>query len=322
MKYQLLSLLLVLASALTLPAHAQSGDAILRCDPGTLIKDIDGGWKSYYAAGHGAGFKECAIPLTPGRHQIQVCYSVSLGGATMVGGSMIANEATCGRSRDFTLDSQAGRTYRVRMNFSADWQASIDDVTELEAGLTYDDPPPKPKRSGSRKDEETLLILRATPDYTMLGLQKGLIRGKWFTVGQFGALKLFGVSRKGVPDGYHVFRAHAGDTFAFTSGQLMTGSILEIKSIVPCGDFPVRVYEDIPAGKVLYLGHLTFERAPGGYAAAYSDDLDEARAYIDSHRPDLAGRLEAAPFREARTANICRGTGYDLARESETPGKN
>jgi hypothetical protein len=300
--------------AAMLPVHAQSDGAMLRCDPGTVIKDIDRSWKSYYGASHGAGFKECAIPLSPGSHAIQVCYAVTTGGASSVGGVMVVNEATCGRSRELKIDAHPGRTYRVKMDFAGDWRAWIEDVTEVEAGLSYEEPPPKPKPGGSKKSSETILVLRATPGYAMLGLQKGVIRGKWFDVGQFGAVKLFNVSRKGVPDGYHVYRVHGGDTVAFASGQMMIGSVLEIRSIVPCGEFPIRVYEDIPPGKVLYLGHLDFRDAPGGYVGAYSDELDEARAYLDSHRPELSGRLEAARFREALTPNICRGTGHDLNR--------
>ncbi len=94
----------------------------------------------------------------------------------------------------------------------------------------------------------------------------------------------------------------------------MDGSVFEIHQYVACGDFPVRVYEDIPAGKVLYLGHVTVSKAPLGYVAAFSDDdLAEARAYIDAHHPELAGRLEAFPYREARTANVCNNAPYDLS---------
>jgi len=289
-------------------ANADATGAILRCDPATVIKDIDGAWKSYYNAGHMAGFKECAIPLSAGSHKIEVCYDASIGT-----GAMFSLEAVCGSDRELTLEAQAGHTYRVRLDLKREWNAWIEDVTETEAGLSYEEPPKKPKPTGSKKDRETTLILRATPAFALLGLQKGVIRGKWFTVGLFGGMGPVNFSRKGVPDGYHVFKAYAGDTLAFTSGQMMTGSVVNGRGMSPCNDFPVRVYEDIPAGKVLYLGHLTFAEVPGGYTGVYSDELDEARAYIDSHYPELAGRLEAAPFREAPTANICYGEGRDLS---------
>jgi hypothetical protein len=120
------------------------------------------------------------------------------------------------------------------------------------------------------------------------------------------------VSRKGVPDGYHIFRVSGGDTVGFISGQMMNTSILKIQSVAACDDFRIRVYEDIPARKVLYLGHLVIEDVPGGFVGGYRDDLAEARAYVDSHYPELAGRLEAAPFREALLPKFCFGMGFDL----------
>jgi len=57
---------------------------------------------------------------------------------------------------------------------------------------------------------------------------------------------------------------------------------------------------------------------PVAFGQAYrEDDLAEARAYIDAHRPELAGRLEAVPFRTALSPDLCRFTGYDL----RTPGQ-
>jgi len=302
---------IVLLASMAMGNHALSADssgAILRCDPATVIKDIDGVWKSYYNAGHMSGFKECAIPLAPGNHKIEVCYD-----ASVAMGSGLGLEAVCGSNRELTLDAVAGHTYRIKLELKRDWKAWIEDVTETEAGLSYEEPPKKPKPTGPKKDRETILIMRATPTYALLGLQKGVIRGKWFTTGQLGGIAPDNFSRKGVPDGYHVYKAYAGETLAFTSAQMMTGAILKMRGTSPCGDFPVRVYEDLPAGKVLYLGHLTFAEVPGGYTGVYSDEFDEARAYVDAHYPELAGRLEAAPFREAPTPNICFGDGRNLS---------
>jgi hypothetical protein len=299
----------MLGLVLAVPAvPADSPGAILRCDPATVIKNIDGSFKSYYSANHGSAFKECAIPLAPGHHKLEVCYD-----ASVAMGSMFGLEAVCGSNRELTLDAVAGHTYRIKLELKRDWNAWIEDVTESEATLSYAEPPKKPKPTGPKKDRETTLIMRATPTHAVLGLQKGVIRGKWYDVGQFGGMGPVNFSRKGVPDGYNVFKAYAGDTLAFTSAQLMTGSVIKLEGMSPCGNFPVRVYEDLPQGKVLYLGHLTFAKVPGGYTGVYSDDLDEARAYVDSHYPELAGRLEAAPYREAMTSRICFGDGNDLS---------
>ena len=299
--------LLVLLITGACVAHADSPNAILRCDPGTVIKKMDGSGKGWYSAGHGRGFADCAIPLTPGSHRLEVCYDASLQGG------LYSIEATCAENREVTVDAQSGHTYRLRLHLVRDWKAWIEDVTESEAGLSFEKPPKKPKPTGSKKERETILVMRATPDYAWLQLQTGAIRGKWFNYGNFGPVIPINVTSKGAPDGYHVFRAYAGDTFALTWGQMMIGSILVPKNFAPCGDFPERVYQDIPAGKVLYLGHLSIQDAPGGYVGTYVEDLAEARAYVDAHYPEYAGRLEAAPFREARTGNICRGMGGDLS---------
>lgn len=307
------TLTMLASHSLALGQVGGSGDAILRCDPAVEIRKIDGDSKRAFSAGFDQTFRECAIPLSPGSHKIEVCFD-SEGSAGYISAMTI-----CTPNREVTIEAKPGHTYRLKLDLHAPWKAWVDDVTESEARLSYEEPARKPKRSGPKKDLETYLILRATPEHAMLLLQKGVIRGKWFDTFMTGLPKLLNFSRKGVPDGYHVFRAYGGDTVAFVAGQMMTGEILEIRQVNSCGDFPVRVYENIPAGKVLYLGHYTIEDAPGGYVGSYrDDDLDEARAYIDAHRPELAGRLEAMPFQTALTPNLCRFTGYDLRTPEQT----
>ena len=295
-------------------ASADSPDAILRCDPATEIRKIDGDARRAFSAGFGQTFRECAITLSPGTHKVEVCHDTE-GSAGYIYAFTI-----CDPNREVTIEAQPGHTYRLKLDFHSPWKAWVDDVTESEAALSYEEPPEKPKPTGSKKDRETYLILRATPEHAVLGLQKGVIRGKWFDPSAFGVPKLLNFSRKGAPDGYLVFKAHGGDTLAFVSGQMMDGSILAIKQVISCGDFPVHVFENIPSGKVLYLGHYTIQDAPGGYVGSYrNDDLAEARAYIDSHRPELAGRLEAVSFHTARTANLCRYSGFDLRTAEQVP---
>jgi len=295
-------------------ANADPSDAILRCDPATEIRKIDGDSRRAYSASFGQSFRECAISLSPGSHKIEVCYD------TEGSAGYLYAYTICKPNREVTIEAQPGRTYRLKLDFHSPWKAWVEDVTESEADLSYDEPPENTKPTGSKKDSETFLILRTTPEHAMLALQKGVIRGKWFDPFMTGLPKLLNFSRKGVPDGYHVFRAYGGDTLAFVAGQMMTGKILEIKQVTSCGDFPVRVYENIPPGKVLYLGHYSIQDAPGGYVGSYrDDDLAEARAYIDAHRPELAGRLEAVPFHTAQTANLCRFSGSDLRTAGQAP---
>jgi len=314
MNHALSIALLILLSAGANPANAGDADAILRCDPATVIRKIDGDPKRAYKAGFGQSFQECAIPLSTGTHQLELCFD-SEGSA-----GYIYAEIVCTPNREVTLDAKPGHTYRIKLDLHADpWKVWVDDVSESEAGLSYEKPLKKPKPSGSKKEQETYLILRTTPQHAQLALQKGEIRGKWFDPFMTGLPKLLNFSRKGVPDGYHVFRAHAGETVAFVAGQMMTGKVLEIRQVTSCGDFPVHVYEDLPAGKVLYIGHYTIQDAPGGYVGTWrDDDLAEARAYLDSHHPELVGRLEVVPFHTALSANLCRFSGTDLRTAGQT----
>lgn len=288
-------------------AAADPAGAVLRCDPATLIKRIDGDLKAYHNAGNGTSYEECEIPLAPGAHTISVCYDVVPAGAgpVVIGG-------VCSENRELAVNAEAGHTYRIKLSFRKEWTARIEDVTVTEADLSYARATDKPKPTGSKKERETILILQATPEYAFLTLQKGVPQGKWFTRDVYGGLKPFDYSTKGMPGGFHVVRAYAGDSIAVTNGKLLTGSIFVPKFVVPCGDFPVRVYEDIPAGKVLYLGHLSINESPPGYVGEYSDNIDAARTYLRAHYPDYAERLEPAKYRIMKETEVCRGQGTDL----------
>jgi hypothetical protein len=310
MKHAALALLTTTLAGCGAVFAADTQAATMRCDPATVIKKIDGDDKQWYNAGHGQRFRECAIPLTPGPHTLEVCVDA---GNTAWPVSLVA---VCAENRRVTVDAQPGRIYRLRIALALardQWNASIEDVTEAEAGLPYTETAKKPRSRGANKGLETIVVLRATPEYAFLGLQEGTAQGKWFQIGNAGTLKVINSKSHRAPDdGYHIVRVFAGDTFAMTWARVTTGSAYTATGIVPCGNFPVRVYEGIPGGKVLYLGHLVLTKAADEYVGEYHDDLAEARAYIDAHRPDLAGRLETAPFRELRASNICRGMGDDL----------
>src|SRR5689334_7124037 len=152
---------ILLVALLPSMAFAQSPPAsspMLRCDPGTVIQDIDGVTKSYYYAGDGAGFKECAIELSPGPHVVRACFSLGAVGTTSIGGSDVAFGGYCVKARELSVDAAAGHTYRIKFDLAADWKVFIEDVTEAEAGLSYAVRPEKPKPAGSKKERETILV--------------------------------------------------------------------------------------------------------------------------------------------------------------------
>ena len=87
-------------------AQAQSQDAILRCDPGTVIQDMDGASRSFYAAGEGSAFKECAIPLSQGPHTLRVCFGLGATGSTSISGAEVASGNICMEKRELTVDAK------------------------------------------------------------------------------------------------------------------------------------------------------------------------------------------------------------------------
>lgn len=300
-----------LAAMLTYPAfsHAQepsAGHGTLRCDPGVVIKSIDGK-EEIVKAGNDKTFVDCAIPLAPGFHELETCHEIHTGDLV----------AECKETSLLQLTAKAGGAYRVRLaldpRVKEGWRAFLEDVTESEAQYTFAKPAKKPKPSGSKKGLETVLVLGATPQHAWLFLEKGQVFGKWFTYGSlFGPLRSKGQSTSGVPGGYHIVKVTGGDTVALTGGRMMEGSIFVAKGMHPCGDFPLRVYEDLPAGKVLYLGHLNVKTGPFGYVGQYSDDLEATRKFLAQREPELAQRLEPASFRLLSVADVCYGRGYDL----------
>lgn len=228
--------------------------------------------------------------------------------------------AKCEQNRSVTIDARAGRSYRIKFKLAHDWKAWAEDVTESEAGFSFAEPAKKPKPEGSKKDRETFLVVRATPTYAWLIYNRGVVFGKWFLARGLNSIRSKGQSTKGVPEGYHIMRVSAGDTVAMTGGRMMIGSMFVAKNINPCGNYPLRVYEDIPGGKVLYLGNLTLTDAPGGYTEQYIDDLAEARAWLDAHEPELAGRLEVTSYRVLSTPYICYGFPGDMPGPPVIPG--
>jgi hypothetical protein len=301
----------MLATMLVVSPRSSADDsvaaqAILRCDPGVVIQSIDG-HEELHAAGNGQLFVECAVPLAPGSHEIEACHEIHTGRLV----------AKCQENSHFRVDAKAGGAYRVRLQLELkpdlEWKSWVEDVTDSESGFSFEKPARKPKPSGSKKDLETVVVMGATPEYAWLFLEKGQLLGKWFTHGSlFGPMRSKGQSTAGVPGGYHIIKVKAGDTIALTGGRMMEGSMFVAKGVHPCGDFPLRVYEDLPGGKVLYLGHLNLRTALLGYVGEYTDNLEAARSFLEQSEPELAKRLEPASFRVLSVADVCYGLGEDM----------
>jgi hypothetical protein len=65
------------------------------------------------------------------------------------------------------------------------------------------------------------------------------------------------------------------------------------------------VYEDLPGGKVLYLGDYHFDGASGSRRFTVTHDVEAARNFLRANHPDLIDKLVVADFRMLRTPELC-----------------
>jgi hypothetical protein len=278
--------------------HAQAVDAAtLRCDPYTIIWQIDG-----KRAGHGNSsgwsFKDCDIPLAAGTHMLQVCYDASSQSMNTV------TELRCDQPKDISFDAAAGRSYRLKATMGPGWKAWVEDVTEAEAGYSYVPRPKKPPPA-NKAERKSTLILRVSPQHVIPRFHRGRLLGPWIVPSR---TELKGENTgiaKAAPDGFVVVEADAGDDITITHVRLLEGSVFMPKHFFGCDDYQARVFEDITGGKVLYLGHMTLDGTDSAQKVTWTEDFDAARAYVDTHFPGLAGRLEKTSFTTRRLPVGC-----------------
>lgn len=280
-------------------ANADSADAILRCDPAVIIWKIDG--KSDAHGGtFASGFKDCAVPLSAGKHTFEVCYDAS---STSMNATI---ELRCDKPRDFTFDFSAGRTYRLKVAMGQPWNAWVVDVTEAEAGYSYEKPVSKPKPA-NKADRKTTLVLQVSPANAIPRVFSGKLLGPWFVPSMFETKGDNTGIAKAAPDGFVVVTADSGDNLTVTNVRILEGSVFMPKIYVGCDDYQSRVFDDVAGGKVLYLGHMHFEGDDGEQRVSWSDDIDAARKYVDAHFPKLAGKLESTRFTSRKLPQVCGG---------------
>ena len=65
------------------------------------------------------------------------------------------------------------------------------------------------------------------------------------------------------------------------------------------------MYEDLPGGKVLYLGDYHFEGSAGARRFTVTHDVEAARAFLRANHPDMLDKLVVADFRMLRTPELC-----------------
>src|SRR5262245_47182107 len=284
---------LVLGS-FALPAGAE--DAILRCDPGSIIKTVDGD-KSLRNA-NVFGDHDCAIRLSAGAHTVSVAYQWS------ASDFMFNYYDHSPADIDVAIDAKPDRIYRIKIKMGDPWAAWVVDVTADEAGLPTH---PSPKRADfkhlSKAERQVTLVMRIAPSDVVLAVRDGSTEGIWFR-GGYGQSAYYSEDESE----FAIRTANVGENISMlyaATGAKRWGT--KDKYLSPaCGETRVPVFENLPAGKVLYLGHYDFEVLPPALRMTFTQDgMAEAREYLRQHRPELADQLELASYRMVRLARPC-----------------
>ena len=281
---------------------AAPGGAILNCDTAVLITAVDGD-ASRKVQNHGWGRENCAIPLPAGPHVIDVCYDVY----NLLDDYKIPIPPKCTEVKRVELDAESGHVYRVKLVLDDPWRGWIVDVTSIEAGLPDRGPQVNKgrKRDVPKAERKSIVLLKIKPLNSTVFVDRGGSDDVWFyeDIG-FITRPLFKTKD---PQGFSLIELSIGDTFALNS--MMYPDKQEFGGYGgagPCDDSYFPVFEDLPGGKVLYLGHFDVEiNAPRPILNFDQRDLKEARAWLEKARPGLGAKLEVMPFRWGRTRWLC-----------------
>ena len=299
----LLVMLVVAAARVSAQSPATPDGAILNCDTAVKITAVDGD-SSRKFQNHGYAGEDCAIPLTQGRHVIDVCYSLHQFSSDY----RLPIPATCKEVKKVEVNAEAGHVYRVKLVLDDPWLAWIVDVTDIEAALPAKEAQVNKslKKKVPKAERKSIVILKLNPkplDSTV-SVTRGGTLGIWFGEDVFYTPPLF---KTADPQGFSLLELSIGDTFALQSISYPDKNVFGgWGGAGPCGDSYFPVFEDIPGGKALYLGHFDFQKTwPRPVLSFDQDDFEEARAWLEKEKPGLGTKLEVMPFRWARTSRLC-----------------
>jgi len=274
-------------------------DALLRCDPGSRIDGIDGDGR-YVVASYSGTFNDCELRLPAGKHVVKACYEVTGGGSLSTGPETVK----CDQGRELSFDAVAGRVYRLRLTLARDWKAWIEDVTSSEGNV-----PASPQVNKSRRnlpsDQRKSMVLVRSSERDEPAFLTGDVQHLWFKAHTL-RQALAGPSKmRNEKDGYFTDKVSNGDSLGIYYMFHQEGSVWSRTFEYVC-DTELPVYEDLPGGKVVYLGDYHFEPAPGGGRRfTVTHDVDAARNFLRAKHPDLLDKLVVADFRMLRTPELC-----------------
>jgi len=274
-----------------------AGDVVLQCDPGSRIDGIDGDGR-YVVASYGPTFTECEIHLPPGKHVVKACYELTGPGA-------VPEVLKCAEKRDLEFDATAGNVYRLRLQITPFkvWKAWIEDVTATESNV-----PASPQVNKSRKDlpkdQRKSMILVRSSERDEPAFLKGDVTHVWFRMKDLRQAMSAPSKMRSEKDGYFTDKVSNDESIAIYYMFHQEGSAFSRTFEYVC-ETELPVYEDVPGGKVLYLGDYHFKRVIGAMQFTVTHDVEAARNFLRANHPELVDKLVVADFRMLRTPEIC-----------------
>jgi hypothetical protein len=287
-------------AALPLLFHAQvtaqtnPSLALLRCDPWSVIKAIDGRARRVSAL-QGGAFTDCEIPLSAGRHVAKVCYEGR--GLTISGSRNVITLYRCDQDHLMEFEAAEGHVYRLRLSLATGFAPYIEDVTATERDVRASPTANRSRRGLSKDQHQSMVLMRVSPGNEP-ALLTGAVQHLWFKPGRMGQAFSGPDKMRAEADGYFTGTVNNGATVALRHMKSEGLPAFVCETEVP-------VYEDLPGGRVLYLGDYHLESANTGKQFSVTRDLESARKFLQAHHPELVDKLELADSRDLRVPEPC-----------------
>lgn len=289
-----------------------SGNALLRCDPGLVVLSIDGDKKRRVSANDLRN--DCNVPLPRGKHELVAKFD------WRPSDSMFGWEYYSPNEERLDLEVTENHIYRLKGAFEPTWRAWIDDVTSQERALPSHDHPRKGWAESLPVGQRTsVVIMKLTPTNTFVATYYGRTQGPWFLPGKY--VPVYIKNKDWARDDYAIGEVEAGANLGITHATINGNSFgLDKQWGHLCGETLAPVFENLAGGKAYFLGNFSFVSTPAGLVAQFTqNDLQAARDFLRSRRPDLAAELEPAAYRMVRRRVPCEVVPLDRRWQNFNP---
>ncbi|OUR63627.1 hypothetical protein A9Q79_09815 [Methylophaga sp. 42_25_T18] len=154
------------------------------------------------------------------------------------------------------------------------------------------------------KDEESIFVIGVSPGNYRIAVYPGSIEGDAFIQSTWRSAAVFGAAK----NGYVVGRGKEGDVLAVTNFAIVDSSdAIRGQSFGACEGLKTMVFK-MPAGKVLYLGDIKYNRLGDRIHGKFSNSFDTANKYINDLFPLLEGQLEQWEYQVLPIHTSCTTT--------------